>query len=312
MERATIPTGPTLAEAAILEGLHFKEVVEPADRFVTLNGLRFHYLDWGSTGRPYLILLHGGFQTAHSWDFFALAMRTSYHVLALDQRGYGDTEWSPNGEYGGDIPQHDLDAFIEALDIRQFAICGLSMGGRNAIACTARHPDKVRALVICDVGPEIRQRGVQAIRRFVSQQDEMDSFEAFVQRAHRYNPRRPLEQFRGSLRHNLKELPNGKWTWKYDKRFRDPARRLRVAQEDAEALERAWVQVKSIHSPTLIVRGGVSDIFSEHDAAKLQAAIPGSQLVVVPKAGHLVQGDNPPAFEAAVRPFLDGQLARFG
>ncbi|MBI3953571.1 MAG: alpha/beta hydrolase [Chloroflexi bacterium] len=311
MESATIPQSPSLAEAAAMMGLHLDQVVEPAERFVTLNGLRFHYLDWGAAGQPYLLLLHGGFQTAHSWDFFSLAMRRSYHVLALDQRGHGDTDWAPDGEYSAEAHQRDLDAFAASLGIERLAVCGLSMGGRNAFTFAARRPELARALVIVDVGPEIRRRGVDAIRRFITRRDELDSFEAFVQRAHRFNRRRPLEQFRGSLRHALKELPNGKWTWKYDQRLRDPSRRFRSSNEDEQATQQAWERVKSIRCPTLIVRGEVSDIFSEHDAAKLHAAIPSSQLVVVPRAGHLVQGDNPVAFEAAVRPFLESQAARF-
>ncbi len=310
MQSTSVTRPPSLSEAAALMGLHFDQMVEPADRFVSLNGLRFHYLDWGADAKPYLLLLHGAYQTAHSWDFFALAMRGRYHVLALDQRGHGDTDWAPKGEYGGENSQKDLDAFVAALGIKKLAICGLSMGGRNSFTFTARHPELVQALVIVDVGPEIRRRGVAAIRRFVTRQDEMASFEAFVQRAHRFNPRRPLEQFRGSLQHNLKELPNGKWTWKYDQRLRNAVRLDRSPQEQKRATEEAWALVKDIRCPTMIVRGGVSDIFSEHDAQKLYASIPGSQLVVVPKAGHLVQGDNPVAFEDAVRPFLEAQAAR--
>jgi len=65
------------------------------DRYVHANGLKFHYLDWGSSEKPPLVLLHGVGQTCHTWDLFAAAMGPHFHVMAFDQRGHGDSEWSP-------------------------------------------------------------------------------------------------------------------------------------------------------------------------------------------------------------------------
>src|SRR5437773_9301491 len=67
----------------------------PANGTTTLNGLRFHFLDWGARGEPPMLLLHGGAQTAHSWDEVAPDLARDHHVLALDQRGHGDTDWRP-------------------------------------------------------------------------------------------------------------------------------------------------------------------------------------------------------------------------
>ena len=65
------------------------------DGTTTLNGLRFHFLDWGTAGRDPILLLHGGAQTAHSWDEVAPDLARDHHVLALDQRGHGDSDWAP-------------------------------------------------------------------------------------------------------------------------------------------------------------------------------------------------------------------------
>src|SRR5262245_62675297 len=69
------------------------------DRTIEANGLRLHYLDWGNDAAPPMLLLHGFSGHAHTWDAFARAMRSRYRVLALDQRGHGDSDRARNGAY---------------------------------------------------------------------------------------------------------------------------------------------------------------------------------------------------------------------
>jgi pimeloyl-ACP methyl ester carboxylesterase len=175
------------------------------DLTLTLRGLRFHYLDWGTEGQPPFMLLHGGAQTVHSWDDFAPVVRNDYHVYALDQRGHGDSDWAPDGDYSRQTQCEDVAAFVSALRLSPFILAGLSMGGINAITYTARYPEHVRALIIVDVGPEIETRGRENIQNF-THIDALDSFEAFIERAHHFNPRRSLENLRQRLSHNLKEV----------------------------------------------------------------------------------------------------------
>ncbi|MDP6561219.1 MAG: alpha/beta hydrolase, partial [Candidatus Binatia bacterium] len=163
----------------------------------------------------------------------------------------------------------------------------------------SRYPDKLEALVIVDVGPEILQEGVESIRRFIGGPEELDSFEAFVELAHRFNSRRSLENLRERLGHNLKQLPNGKWTWKYDRAFRDPD--WQAAPEPPIDL---WECLKNIPCPTLIVRGEQSDILSPETVQRMLEVLPQGRFAVVEKAGHSVMGDNPTGFEAAVRGIL--------
>ena len=290
--------GMTLFNAARAMGIQFRNEVVPEDKFVTVGGMRLHYLDWGNEEKPKMLLLHGGAQTAHSWDFFALAMQDEYHVIAPDQRGHGDSDWSEEGAYATEYHVQDIDGFTDAIGFDSFVLVGLSMGGRNSFTFTAAHPQKVRRLIIVDVGPELLAEGGRYIQEFMEGTYEFESFEWLVQRVRQYNPRRPEEQIRGSLINNLKKLPDGRWTWKHDRR-----RGIR-RDSGADITEEAWTAVRSVRCPTLIVRGEESNIFSLQTAQRMQDAIPGSRLVQVPKAGHLVQGDNPVEFEKAARGFL--------
>lgn len=271
------------------------------DKFLRIGAMRFHYLDWGNPHLPDMLLLHGGAQTAHSWDEFSRAMRDRYHIIAPDQRGHGDSDWSKTATYTETAQSRDIVHLVEKLRLKKkFVLVGLSMGGSHSYIYAARHPDRVHRLVVVDVGPEIMRVGADKIKRFASQADILPSFEAFIERAHKFNPRRPLEQLRERLKWSLRELPDGRWSWKYDYR--------RWKKQIAPGYERKgvdrWENIKRITAPTLLVRGMESDILSPEVARKAQAVMKDCTLVEIPKAGHTVPGDNPVAFAKAVRDWL--------
>ena len=282
-------------------GVTFASEAAPRDRFVDANGLRFHYLDWGEADAPPIVLLHGFAQTCHSWDFVALSLCDRFRVVALDQRGHGDSDWAPDGDYTPEAYQSDLHAIVQELGLREIVLIGLSMGGRNAFTYASSHPEHIRALVIVDAAPESRTAGTENIRRFVQQEDELDSVDDFVRRVQAYNPRRSVQQIRGSILNNLKQLPSGRWTWKYDKLLRSPERRL--GSDPATAL-RLWGYVEGLRCPTLVVRGGETDVVASDTARSMQRRIPDARLATVEGAGHLVMGDNPAGFERAITSFL--------
>jgi pimeloyl-ACP methyl ester carboxylesterase len=268
----------------------------PRDAFAEVGALRLHYLDWGTAGLPSLLCLHGITQTAHSWDEVAPVLAATHHVRALDQRGHGDSTWAPDGDYRIETQSHDVESFLETIGAAPAILLALSMGGLNALTLAARAPQLVRALVLVDIAPEVKRQGVEHIRNFVTANDELDTFDEFVTRAHAFNPRRSLDNIRERLHHNLKQLPSGRWTWKYDAALRNPAR----VGSDLGAL---WETAKAIRCPMLIVRGGESDILAPETAARL-AGLVGAEVRTVAGAGHSVMGDNPRGFLEAVQPFL--------
>ena len=261
----------------------------------------FHYLDWGDPDAPPILMLHGMAQSAHTWDFSALALSDQYRVLALDQRGHGDSDWALDGDYSLDAHLGDIGAFVEAMGLRDLVMVGLSMGGRNAFSFAALHPELVRALVIVDIAPRSGRSGASAIRTFIERVDELDTFEEFVDRVKGYNPRRSRTQIRGSLAHNLKQLPSGRWTWKYDKVLRSPSR----PQPGPGFEERQWDYIERVACPALVVRGAYSKVLTQEIAEETVGRLRRGELAVVDDAGHLVPGDNPPGFIRALEEFLE-------
>ena len=108
--------GLSLYQAARKMGVPFTDENEPLDRTVNANGLNFHYLEWGDPSKPTLVMFHGVSQQAHSWDFISLNLSPDYHVIAVDQRGHGDTDWADDGNYSLDSMQDDMDGVIEVWD----------------------------------------------------------------------------------------------------------------------------------------------------------------------------------------------------
>lgn len=272
-----------------------------AVRSVTANGLKLSYQEWGSPSRPPLLLVHGFGVSGHMFDEFAERAQDRYRLIAVDQRGHGDSDWSAEGDYSRDAFVADIEAFRAALGLDRFVLVGHSMGGMNAVAYAARYPHRVRALVLVDIGPEAAKEGAENIARFTRGPAELE-FEEFVELAHRFNPRRSIENIRERMRHRLKPIEGGKWTWKFDARFREEPALLKAGSE--LTTEQSWALFRSVETPTLLVRGAESDVLTQEVADRVAREMAHCRLVVVPGAGHSVPGDNPGDFTGAVRQFI--------
>ena len=266
------------------------------DRFIELRGLRFHYRDWPHAGAPALVLLHGLSSQARSWDQFAQTMQDRYHVLALDQRGHGETSWADS--YTQQEMADDLAAFVDAHGLARFALLGLSMGGRNAYAYAAQHPDRVERLVIVDIGPEIIESGGRRVMAAVAMPDVFNDREEAYGLTRLANPRPAEDVLRERVFNNLVQTDDGRWTWRYDKKLRQPGG---LARPDTET---NWAMLTRLACPTLVVRGAESDILSPETAERMARSIPNGRLVEVPDCGHNIPLENLPGFVAAIRPFL--------
>ena len=274
--------------------------VHPQNRTVTANGIRLHYLDWGAEGKPPMVLLHGLRGHAHSWDDVSLAVCRDFRVLALDQRGRGDSEWDKDGDYTTDAYVADLNGFADELGLDSFILVGHSMGGRNAFAFAGRYPEKLQSLVIVDIGPDRDPRGIERIRReIVELPEEFDSFEAVVEYMKREGTRASDAVLRRRLQYMTRELPNGKVGCRYDLAIREE-RRTGTGAPDGEL----WPVLSKITCPTLIMRGAESDLLTQEVAQRMVETMPDAKLVEIPRAGHMVFEDNPDDFLEALRPFL--------
>src|SRR3954463_10645640 len=134
----------SLLESAADLGIPHQPDVRYVSRHTVVRSQRFHFSEWGEPGRPQILLLHGGNQSAHSWDLVSLHLSDRYHVFALDQRGHGDTEWSRELDYSMEAMAADALAFVADQELVRPIVFGHSMGGRVTLHAALRRPDLAR------------------------------------------------------------------------------------------------------------------------------------------------------------------------
>lgn len=289
-----------LASAADL-GIPHDRGVRYVSRNTVLRHQRFHFLEWGDPVNPPILLLHGGNQSAHSWDLVSLHLADRWHVYALDQRGHGDSEWTRDSDYSSSAMGLDAAAFIDAMGLERLTVVGHSMGGQNAMRLTLSHPERVTALVLVDIGPEVSALGAQVIRRFVTETREFDDIDHFVARVQEYDPYRSRAHIERTVKYNLLQRADGKFISKHDH-----GPRLKVTDQHREHGDRFTLDaVRHLPMPVLLIRGADSNILDADAAGRFADALPNGRLVTVERAGHNVHGQNTPGFLDALLPFLD-------
>jgi len=269
------------------------------DRTIALRGRRFHYTEWGAPTSPALVMLHGVTGHARTWDEEAAALATRYRVLALDQRGHGDSEPATDCDYTVAAMSADLRAFADALDLARVSIVGLSMGGRVAIAFAGQAQRRVDRLVIVDIGPDISEAGLLRVGTLMAKSPELFTSLGHALAFHRVaNPLYTEAMLLHRVQHGTKPVEGG-FTWKYDRGLREAVRS--GTWRDPVDLWPLW---RDIACPILLVRGGDSDVLSVETAKRMLDENPNTRLAEVPGAGHTVPGDQPTAFRTLLDDFL--------
>lgn len=269
------------------------------DQFITVNGLRLHYLDWGSADKPPFIMLHGISRVAHQFDHIAPYFQADYHVIAIDMRGHGDSAWSPAGDYLVEDYARDLDAFVDKLDLRGLTLLGNSTGGRVVQVYAGLHPDRVARLISEDVGPERTNDIASAFTRQVQQEaNGWASEQELVASLRKSNPRTPDEILTTYAHFGSRQRADGRIEWK-----RDP--NLAKGFVPTEL----WRFIDKIRCPTLYILGGASRIVPAETQKKLMETLPDVRIVVMPGLGHYPDQEATSDFIRIVKEFLAAPAA---
>ncbi len=214
-----------LTIAALLGGVAWAQTGY-TDRFVEVNGLRLHYLDWGSPDKPPFIMLHGISRVAHQFDHIAPYFTANYHVIAIDMRGHGDSAWSPEGAYVVEDYVKDLEAFADKLNLRGLTLMGNSTGGRVVQVYAGLHPDRVSRLIVEDVGPERTNEIASAFTRQVeTEKDGWASEDELVAYLKKSNGRTPEPILRTYAHFASQPREDGRIVWKRDPNLATSCRR---------------------------------------------------------------------------------------
>lgn len=260
---------------------------------------------WGKKNKPLVVLLHGGGQTRNSWgDTAKYLAEVGWSTLALDARGHGDSSWSLKGEYTIEFLVKDLEVVLSHFEQKP-VIVGASMGGLTALVLEGEGKATLsEALVLVDIAPKVEQKGIERIFKFMSANlDGFDSLDQVADAVASYLPHRPKPKTMERLKKNLRVGEDGKYYWHWDPKMLEIWQKTTGGNLETYA-ERLMNAAKNLTIPTLIVRGGMSDVVSQQVMEEFLGEVPHVRTVDVSDAGHMIAGDSNHAFSKEVIQFL--------
>ena len=277
-------------------------MTEPSSKSTSVNGIKLHYVDWGTPSGvadlPTVFLLHGDMRTSRSWDAVARDLCGQFHVISLDSRGHGDSDWP---ESGYSFPQRidDLEGLADAIELRDAVAVAHSTGGVVASMLSKRRPDIFSKLMLLEpmvVVTEAFQRMVsqRAVRprRTWGSRDEMYDY----LKQHRMTGKWRDDVIRDVVAHESFELPDGRLDMKWANASMDWNER----EGDYHDLRPT---LKTLAKPVqFIVSDSRADSFQ--DVATIAEETAGFSMVTIPDSGHNMYMDQPDIVAAAVRKFV--------
>ena len=260
-----------------------------------VNGIEIHYRETGE-GFP-VVFVHGYTGNSRNWALTVPALREQFRTISVDLRGHGLSE-KPASEYDYalEVMASDVYELLKALDVAECVLVGHSMGGMVSQLLVLEHPEVVRALVLVDTAAEVPEgllydeRRKQRERLVEIAQDQ--GMEAVFEEQLRVTPVHPA----------LKENPRYIDIWR--EQFLMTSREAYIAGAQGMATRRSLLQeLGAITVPTLVICGEHDEPFLE-PSRQMHEAIPGSELVIIPGAGHGPQMETPGEFNRVLAEFL--------
>lgn len=280
----------------------------PGEResFITgQGGLKLRVREWGDSSAPAIVLLHGLRGFSGTYRGLADVLGDSWRLIALDQRGRGESDWDPGHNYYTDAYLADLEALVEQSGLGRFVLLGHSMGGTTSYVYAAQNPDRLNALIIEDIAPGSSASGAGAERIKAEMAALPLSFANWAEAREYWRKARPSvsnEAREERLAESLREQPDGNIGWRYDAVGISTTR----LEPDPARVPDLWPVVEAIKVPSFVIRGGRSDFCRLDVVQEMERRNPRFTHATVEKASHYVHDDAPEQFNALVEGFLAG------
>jgi pimeloyl-ACP methyl ester carboxylesterase len=255
-----------------------------------------HYRRLGKDrGQTPILVVHGLSYFSYDWLGVGESLGREREVILMDMRGFGDSDWSPSGDYSVPSMAQDIIAVLDHAGWTRVVLVGHSMGARSTICAAAKHPQRAAALALIDYSPENAPAGAKRTATAVA--GVPDLFKT-VDEAMAYFKSTDRARFEAYLK-----PVDGGFALKRDPFFREQFRKLLETGERPKLGVDMWQLIGEVRCPILSMRGTRSDMYAPETVAKMKAANPRLQVAEV-DAGHNIAGENKDGFLSAMNQFL--------
>ena len=271
------------------------------DGFLTFDGLRFHYTEWGAPTAPPVVMLHGLNVQCHTWDPIARVLADDYHIICMDMRGHGDSDWSRAG-YRVRSMARDVHGLIDALGIGPVHLVGHSAGVRVAIAVAGEKPETIRSLALSDAGPANSKSGAVAMRDFIQATTNLRGFRDADEARKFYqgwHPEWTPEFIELHVQHQLRVNWAGKLVLKAD-----PDIQWITGSVSLPDVHYLWSMCKNLSMPTQLMVGRHSNVIDAEVVDRMLAEMPNAKVRWFEDSGHYFVRERPEEFIGVLQAFL--------
>ena len=310
--RFPVVVNPGLAAPAALQHEAGMTVLGPMSQSFISQRLRLHYVEWGNAGAPPLLLIHGGKDHCRSWDWTAEALREDWHVIALDHRGHGDSEWVSDGVYEAQDMVYDVAQLVHQLDLAPVTIVSHSLGGNVALRFAGMFPEQVAKVVAIEgLGPSPKVAAERAktpyperARAWIEkkrnaagrQHRRYDTLREAQERMQEANSYLTDEQAAHLTRTGVNRNEDGTFSWKFDPHLNV----WPFADTPREEMAQVWAAVTA---PTLLLYGEDSWASDPREDGRADE-FGNAEVIAFEDAGHWLHHDQFDRFLATMRDFL--------
>lgn len=275
--------------------------------------LRLHYVDWGNADKPPLLLVHGGRDHCRSWDWTAEALRDDWHVIAMDHRGHGDSEWTSDGNYRTMDMVYDVAQLIHQLDLAPVTIVSHSWGANTSLRYSGLFPENVRKLVAIEgIFPTPEREAMlknvpfaRRVRDFIGEKRKAagrlprryPTLEDAYARMKSENPYLTDAQARHLTIHGINRNEDGTFSWKFDPHLNIDGAPYDISLDQLHGL---W---NAITCPTLLLNGADSTAGNPERDGRVQH-FRNATVVEFDNAGHWLHHDQFDRFVKTLKDFL--------
>ena len=275
-----------------------------SSNYLVCEGRELHYTEWGAGHADTVIAWHGLARTSRDMDEIAAHLSTRYRVICPDTIGRGLSQWSPvpEQEYCLAFYGRLAVALMDSLGVREAHWIGTSMGGALGIHLAAGAlRDRIRRLVLNDIGPKLGESAVARIRAYAgnpAQFDRLSELEQYFRTVYKPFGWLSDEQWRRLTESSARRTTDGKVTPHYDPKM--------VLQFECHPADYdLWDAYDAIDVPTLCLRGETSDLLLPETAEEMRQRGPRAVVVTIPGCGH-APALNVPDQLGLVERFLNG------